>query len=549
MSDFTLPTNIKQIGSIGDGLRIYIEDYVCTFLHQYAEAGGYGERLAFLVGRQLVIDGQPILFINGAIHGKHVEENDGFMRFTEKSRDYAEAMLDEHFPMMEIVGWMQSQPSYGTYLNQHYATYHLRQFRKAYQVMYVLDPIERSNAFYIQDPDALTPSDRLAETSGYFIYFEKNLNMHEYMLANKVVEYTPKNPTLIERATLEYAGEEGDGDGNASQKGGFFGRKEGRSESKSEDNNGSRSEDRDDDHFEDRFEDRYKDVSDGDDYADESYAGYAARARHSLEPEEIIRRHQADKARRKAPVQEQKRALNMVASLCAILFIVSFILGVGFIRSQDRIDTLEEEIRLLNIGMRNVIAHVGSDDSTASPVFAHDALTNDRQGQAGEGHGGEGGEDGGHAETDVHGGVQTDAGVDTQTDTGAGAQAGTQDGAQAGTQAGAQAGTNETGLPTTEPTTPPAGQDTGQGQANQDTATGETSGAGNAQSTANTSTGEQGAITFVPDTYTIQYGDSLISISMRFFDTAEMVESIMELNGILDPNHIVAGRTIALPSR
>ena len=212
MSDFTLPTNIKQIGSIGDGLRIYVEDYVCTFLHQYAEAGGYGERLAFLVGRHLVIDSQPILFICGAIHGKHTEEYEGFLRFSEKSRDYAEAMLDEHFPMMEIVGWMQSQPSYGTYLNQHYATYHLRQFRKAYQVMYVLDPIERANAFYTPDPDALTPSERMTEVSGYFIYYEKNVNMHEYMLANKIVEYTPKKPTLIERTPMEYASKESEED-------------------------------------------------------------------------------------------------------------------------------------------------------------------------------------------------------------------------------------------------------------------------------------------------------------------------------------------------
>ncbi|MCL2373525.1 MAG: hypothetical protein FWC78_09030 [Defluviitaleaceae bacterium] len=65
MQDFTLPANIKQIGSIGDGLRIYVEDYVCTFLQQYAEAGEYNERLAFLVGRHIVIDGQEILFVAG----------------------------------------------------------------------------------------------------------------------------------------------------------------------------------------------------------------------------------------------------------------------------------------------------------------------------------------------------------------------------------------------------------------------------------------------------------------------------------------------------
>jgi len=423
MSDFTLPTNIKQIGSIDDGLRIYVEDYVCTFLHQYAEAGGYSERLAFLIGRQLVIDGQPILFISGAIHGKHTEEHEGFMRFSEKSRDYAEAMLDEHFPGMELIGWMQSQPSYGTYLNQHYASYHLRQFRKAYQVMYVLDPIDRTSAFYVQNPEALTPSERMVEASGYFIYYEKNTNMHEYMLANKVVEYTPKKPSLLDKTTLLYAGED------------------------------------------EEATTTYEDDTD-----DEEYTGYS-KARYQMEPEDIIRRHQADRARRKAPVAEQRRALNMVASLCAVLFIVSFILGVGFIRSQDRIDTLEEQIRLLNIGMRDVLAHSGQEPHEGSPLLP----------------------------------------VFVQDD----------DAVMAQETAIEQ---EHAALPTAEPpppATPPPGAD----------AEGETT----------------PVFAIVPETYTIQYGDSLISIATRFFGDPGMVEAIMELNGLYDPDRIVAGRTIALP--
>jgi len=436
MSDFTLPTNIKQIGSIGDGLRIYVEDYVCTFLHQYAEAGGYGERLAFLVGRHLVIDGQPILFICGALHGKHTEEYEGFLRFSEKSRDYAEAMLDEHFPMMEIVGWMQSQPSYGTYLNQHYATYHLRQFRKAYQVMYVLDPIERSNAFYTPDPDALTPSERMAEVSGYFIYYEKNVNMHEYMLANKIVEYTPKKPTLVEKVPMSYAGED--------------------------------------------EEEEALPKLDEDEEENPPYAGYSARARQQMEPEEIIRRHQAEKARRKAPVAEQKRALNMVASLCAVLFIVSFILGVGFIRSQDRIDTLEEEIRLLNIGMRNVLAQVPAGEyPPLATVFA---------------------------EHDLPPQMEDDA-------------------------------TDYTVLPTPEPTEPPTQPPPETSDQTEEPA----------ETTETNGTAE--AFAQIPETYTIQYGDSLISIASRFFGDVSMIEEIMALNGIEDPDHIVAGRTIALPRR
>jgi len=433
MSDFTLPTNIKQIGSIGDGLRIYVEDYVCTFLHQYAEAGGYGERLAFLVGRHLLIDGQPILFISGAIQGKHTEEYEGFLRFSEKSRDYAETMLDEHFPMMEIVGWMQSQPSYGTYLNQHYASYHLRQFRKPYQVMFVLDPIERSNAFYAPDPDARTPSERMAETSGYFIYYEKNTNMHEYMLANKSIDYTAATPTVVEKTPLVFT---------------------------------SRSDD---------TEESTHDIHD-----DDTYSDYSRSARYSMEPEEVIRRHQSEKARRKAPQAEQRRALNMVASLCAVLFIVTFVMGAWIVRSQDRITEMEQQIRLLNTGYRNLFAQLHAGDmppeavnpGELTPVFGPD-----------------------------------DQPIQNMED--------------------------YTVLPTAQPTeapAPPSPTPVPQAELPQD---------------------DPPAVAYnlIPETYTIQYGDSLIGISIRFFDTADMVDAIMELNGIYDPHHIVAGRTIALPRR
>ena len=425
MSDFTLPTNIKQIGSIDDGLRIYVEDYVCTFLHQYAEAGGYGERLAFLVGRHLMIDNQPILFISGAIHGKHTEEHEGFLRFTEKSRDYAENMLEEHFPMMEIVGWMQSQPSYGTYLNQHYASYHLRQFRKAYQVMFVLDPVERSNAFYALDPDALTPSERMSEVSGYFIYYEKNINMHEYMLANKALDYTAKSPTIIDKTPSVFASDEDIGSDEAQME-----------------------------------------------YDDYSYS-------KSIEPEEVIRRHQAEKARRKAPVAEQKRALNLVASLCALLFVISFVMGARLIQNQDRISTMEQEIRMLNTGMRNVFAQMNTGE--LAPVFAEQDL---------------------------------------------------------------QDPYDYTGLPRAEPTaTPSESHETEAGETDEAQVTQPTT-----PPTQETGTTET-TVSAIPETYTIQYGDSLISISQRFFNDADMVEEIMALNGIEDPNHIVAGRTIALPRR
>lgn len=446
MSDFTLPANIKQIGSIGDGLRIYVEDYVCTFLQQYAESGGYNERLAFLVGRNMVIDGQTILFIAGAIHGKYTEKHEGFMRFSEKSARHAEDVLDEHFSGMEIVGWMQSQPSYGTYLNQHYGAYHLRQFKKPYQVLFVVDPLEKTNAFYMANPSALTPSDRVAEIPGYFIYYEKNTNMHEYMLANKSLDYTAKSPTYVELTPMEYATDSHD-PYEAYDSAGLD----------------------DDEEYESTVEGRYRVDSPQD-----------------LQPEDIIRRHQANKERRKGYLMENKRAVNLLASLCAVLFVVSFVMGVGLIRNQDRIERMEGEMRQLATAHRNLFAQVSSSSGELAPVFAE--APPPQQLEA----------------------IEEPPAYEDTFEPSAAVPA---------TQPPAA-----TAPPATTPPQPVAAVPTAPGE-------------------------QEALIPAIPEAYTIQPGDSLIAISIRFFGDPGMVDEILALNGLDDPDHIVAGRTIALPRR
>jgi nucleoid-associated protein YgaU len=53
----------------------------------------------------------------------------------------------------------------------------------------------------------------------------------------------------------------------------------------------------------------------------------------------------------------------------------------------------------------------------------------------------------------------------------------------------------------------------------------------------------------IPETYTIQPGDSLLAISLHFFGDANMIHEILALNGLENPDHIIAGRTLVLPQR
>jgi len=445
MKDFTLPANIKQIGSIGSGLRIYMEDYVCTFLHQYASSGGYDERLAYLVGRHMLIDGQSFLFISGAMYGMYTEQTEGYLRFSQKSAEYAEAMLEEHFPGQEIVGWMQSQPSYGTYLNQHYGAYHLRQFTKPYQVLFVMDPLERVNAFYMANPNAITPADRVTDAGGYFIYYEKNVNMHEYMLTNKTVDYAVP-PTFIELTPVE--SEEGE--------------------------------------YDNEIHDSYTHEEDFNDKT----------THHIANPEEVIRRHQAKRLKRRGSRVGQKRASSLLASLCAVLFVVSFVMGVGLIRSQDRIDQMEAQIRQLFTAHRDLFAQMSN--MAFTPAFAEATPTMSDYGA--------------HFESHVYDSIPE-----------------TYD--EPPTQAEQPEPAYQPAVPQPEPepeAAAPVVSYVPQPEANNE---------------------QEAFIPAIPATYTIQPGDSLLAISLHFFGDIGMVEEILALNGIENPDHIIAGRTIALPQR
>jgi LysM repeat protein len=390
MDQFELPANIKQIGSIGDGLRIYVEDYVCSYLQSYAEAGGYQERIALLVGRYLVIDNQPVLFVNGAVQGKYTEVRNGLTLFTDRSWDYAQSCIDQYFPGMKIVGWMQSQPSYGVYLNSGYIDVHAAHFKKKYQVMFVMDPIEKTNAFYVYTKSGMT----LEEAKGYFIYYDKNESMHEYMLHNKMTD-----------EDLESTGVGASEAGEAAEK---------------------------------------------------------PPAVESLRSRPVNRAYPKDS-------QDQKRVLNLLVGLSAVLFIVSFIMGAGLIQNQDRLNTLENQVASLKTSYKN---------STLQSAFAdeNDGTINTADNA-------------------------TEEAVSTGKDSSVESSGGDKIQASAG------------------------------------------------QSTAANSVTPSAAATALPQRYTVQDGDTLNSISVKFYGSTGRVQDIMTLNNLTDPNHIISGITINLPEK
>ncbi|MFV0519661.1 MAG: LysM peptidoglycan-binding domain-containing protein [Lachnospirales bacterium] len=197
MDNFGFPSNIKQIGNLDDNMRIYIEDNVYSYLLKYAECNKNRECLAMLIGRCMVIEDERVLFINGAIEGKYSFVKRGLMTFSEQSILHINEQKETYFKGFEIVGWVISQPCFGNFLSGGYAKYHLDNFKKSYQVLFVTDPIEKIHSFFTYN----NSNSDIEESKGFFIYYDKNKDMENYIKENELEEFNEKEVTEVYEST------------------------------------------------------------------------------------------------------------------------------------------------------------------------------------------------------------------------------------------------------------------------------------------------------------------------------------------------------------
>jgi len=181
--DVTLPSNIKQIGSIEGDIKIYVEDYVHTYLYQYARSGGNKEKLAALAGKRVVVEGKEVIIISGAIQAKDTKQQRGAESFTEDTWRYINGQMEVYFKGLSLLGWVHTQPGFGTFLMAKDEAFHREHFKEPWQVLFVIDSLDKLDTFFIHNAEKTG----LRPAKGYFIYYEKNQEMQEYMLDNSLV--------------------------------------------------------------------------------------------------------------------------------------------------------------------------------------------------------------------------------------------------------------------------------------------------------------------------------------------------------------------------
>ena len=64
---YELPKNIRQVGNAPGNYKIYVEDYVMTYLRRIASPGNMNCRGAILLGKVYDENGTKVIFVSGAV--------------------------------------------------------------------------------------------------------------------------------------------------------------------------------------------------------------------------------------------------------------------------------------------------------------------------------------------------------------------------------------------------------------------------------------------------------------------------------------------------
>lgn len=171
-----LPKNIRQIGLPEEKKKIYIEDYVVTYMNQLALEYPNRQSAAILLGFYTKQKDTQLTFINGAIGIPSAKVDEDQVSFDSYLWEEIYETIRKYFQNSEIVGWFLTRPGKSLGINEKITKIHVDQFPGKEKTLFLMDPLDKEDAFFIYENGKLT------RQHGYYIYYERNEDMQSYMV-------------------------------------------------------------------------------------------------------------------------------------------------------------------------------------------------------------------------------------------------------------------------------------------------------------------------------------------------------------------------------
>lgn len=182
--------NIRQVGSPGGRVEIYLEDYVHTYLKnsQREQAASIG----VLLGKREEDQDQVSLFISGAV-GLESEESSSGKMMQKETWEQLYKVMRQYFPDLVVMGWYQIEQKQNYMVSQEEAWISQNYFKGPDHLRYLAEWEPGEESFY------LWQNGELVKKNGYYIYYEKNPQMQEYMVQNQKPKHWVEKEPIPER--------------------------------------------------------------------------------------------------------------------------------------------------------------------------------------------------------------------------------------------------------------------------------------------------------------------------------------------------------------
>ncbi len=179
------PKNVRQIGYIDKAHRIYVEDYVISFMKSIRSKE---TQAAVLLGHKIIEKKEVVTYISGMVLAESFVLTDKD-EFSGEMWSFIYDKIKEFYEDEEIVGWMYTGSFMGNEPDGRMVNIHKSNFAGKNVVFLTYDYDENEETFY----DFIDNS--FIKRNGFYIYYQKNSTMHNYMLSVTQGDAKPEEKT------------------------------------------------------------------------------------------------------------------------------------------------------------------------------------------------------------------------------------------------------------------------------------------------------------------------------------------------------------------
>lgn len=161
----SLPKDIRQMGRPDIGDRIYVENEVYQFLHPYSSVE---EKTVYvLLGYFEHFAGKDCVFVEAAIRLEEIVFDGELPLWNDQTWAYIYRQLRREYDNMVLVGWAMDIKGQLPNMSMRVEQLHQRNFGGTHQVLFLMDSLEREEAFYD------SRNGHLHRREGFYVYYDK----------------------------------------------------------------------------------------------------------------------------------------------------------------------------------------------------------------------------------------------------------------------------------------------------------------------------------------------------------------------------------------